>query len=301
MVSHFENNGDQLIVHNQQGQVTQGSLTTATVPLLSSDQFQVYTYNSQTIYVATSPDFHLVSNGQNFLIPHSDGTSEIIPAGRIYELAQRPSGATPNLEAGQVYGSVEEKYLATLGTGVTTFDLLHASKSGGVFQIESIANDGTRATLATSQYTVDLANQQVNLSLWLANHNKATYQKLVITYETTAPVLDASGRPTLINGQVNVFQTLYQHEYLMNSSGQYVDANGVVTATPVAATRTYYSLTGLGLGTGLGTDGNMFSGIEYGAIENLQVRLNDTAVDNFTIAQTHPGTTTVVWAAAMTT
>ena len=79
-----------------------------------------------------------------------------------------------------------------------------------------------------------------------------------------------------------------------NSSGQYVDANGAVTATPVAATRTYYSLTGLGLGTGLGTDGNLFDGIEYGGIENLQVRLNDTAVDNFTITQTHPGSPTVV-------
>ena len=136
--SDFENNGDQLIVHNQQGQVTQGSLTTATVPLLSSDQFQVYTSNSQTIYVATSPDFHLVSNGLSFLATHKDGTSDIIPINRIFEFGHAPSGATANQEDGQVYGSVEEKYLATLGIGVTTVDLLHAPKSGGVFQIQAV-------------------------------------------------------------------------------------------------------------------------------------------------------------------
>src|SRR5439155_25089714 len=153
---------------------------------------------------------------------------------------------------------------------------------------------GVRTTLASSNYTLNVTNQTLSLTSTWFNANKSSYQKVVVSYETVQPVLNASGKPTLIDGQVAVFKTLFQQKYLQNDNGQYIDANGQVTANPVLATRTYFNLTGLGLGSGLGRDGNQFNGVEYLNMEAIELRLNKTSADTFTIDKTHAGETTLV-------
>src|SRR5207249_759034 len=114
--------------------------------------------------------------------------------------------------AGKVYGSIEESFLAAMTSPV--INLLNIPKTNGALKVEAVTAPGVRTTLASSNYTLNVTNQTLSLTSTWFNANKSSYQKVVVSYETVQPVLNASGKPTLIDGQVAVFKTLFQQKYL---------------------------------------------------------------------------------------
>src|SRR5262249_29995855 len=143
----FESAGDRLVVHNQDGTVHTASLTTTTVPQLASETFQVYTYNSHDIYVATNDDFVKDTTKPAFIDPQLSGTPITISFNDIYAKSSLPSTATPKTMAGQVYGSIEESFLSVMTSPVIS--LLNNPKASGALKVEAVTSAGARTTLAS--------------------------------------------------------------------------------------------------------------------------------------------------------